>query len=141
MWGAYRWAARFLLLVVLVPSFGPLTMACAAQAQGAHCLRKPMPVQSEQASMPCHHALTQAKRPKPATPVESSEFSFQASNDGDCCHDHCCCGATTSEWAQPASNLLSFLHLPSEPARPSQTAPLESRGIFEIDSARAPPRG
>jgi hypothetical protein len=141
MWGAYRWAARFLLLVVLVPSFGPLTMACAAQTQGAHCLRKPMPVQSEQPAMPCHHAMAQAQRAQPATAVTPSEVSFQSSSPGDCCHDHCCCGATTSEWAQPASNLLSFLHLRIEPALPSQTAVSESRDIFEIDSARAPPRG
>jgi hypothetical protein len=141
MWGAYRWAAKFLLLVVLVPSFGPLTMACAAQAQKTHCLPKSAAVQSEQSAMSCHHAIALAKRPQPTTPFESSEVSFQSNNDSDCCHDHCCCGATTSEWAQPASNLVSFLHLLTEPARPSQTAPSESRGIFEIDSARAPPRG
>jgi hypothetical protein len=137
MWGAYRWAARFLLLIVLVPSFGPLTMACAAQTQGAHCLRKPMPVQSEQPAMPCHHAMAQSKRPQNATPVEPA---LQSSNSGDCCHDHCCCGAATSEWAQPASNLLSCIHLLVEAAAPSQTAALPSRGIVGIDSARAPPR-
>jgi hypothetical protein len=138
MWGSYRWAARFLLLVVLVPSFGPLTMACAAQTQER--LPQPIATPSEQSAMPCHHAMAQAKRQQPATLVRPSEVSFQSSDSGDCCHDHCCCGATTSEWAQPASNLLSCLHLLVEPAPPLQAAALQSRGIFGIDSARAPPR-
>jgi hypothetical protein len=139
MWGAYRWAARFLMLVVLAPSFGPLTMACAAQTQGMHCLRKTTAMQVEPAAMPCHHTMAHANLLQAAAPVESSEVAFQSNNDGDCCHDHCCCGATTSEWAQPGSNLLSCFNLLIDRARLSQTAALQLRAIFGIDSARAPP--
>ena len=80
-------------------------------------------------AMPCHHAMAQSKPHRPesspvkSSPVKSSEASFQVSNDGNCCQSHCCCGATTSEWAQPASNLLSCLSLPIEPARPYKTRP------------------
>jgi hypothetical protein len=142
MWGASRWTARFLLLVMLVSSFGPLTMACAAPPGAMHCMRKAV----SGPPMQCHHAMAQSKpHGSESSPVKSSagkstETSFQATNDGNCCPNHCCCGATTSEWAQPASNLLSCLSLLIEPARPTQRAALYARDISGHDSARAPPR-
>ena len=144
MWGLSRWTARFLVLVMLVSSFGPLTMACAAQAGDMHCVRRPMsasmPTPAAQPEMPCHHAMAQSKSPRPASSqVQSSETSFQAT-DENCCKNHCCCGATTSEWAQPASSLLSLLSLLIEPAPPSQSAFPQSSHISGHDSARAPPR-
>jgi len=141
MWHASRWIARFLVLVMLVSSFGPLTMACAAQPGAMHCVRKPLSGPPAQPEMQCHHAMAQSKPPQSeSSPVKSSEASFQATNDGNCCQNHCCCGATTSEWAQPASNLLSCLSLLIEPARPTQGAALYARDISGHDSARAPPR-
>src|SRR5208282_1624296 len=133
MWGASRWTARFLLLVMLAPAFGPLAMAQCAQPAAMRCCMR-QSVQSAPPAMPCHHAMAQPSR------SESSETSLQATNNGNCCQNHCCCGATTSEWAQPASNLLSGLSLPSEPARPKQGAALYARDIPGDDSARAPPR-
>ena len=145
MWGVSRWTARFLLLVMLVPAFGPLTMACVAQPEAMHCMRHPesasMSGLSAQPEMPCHHAMAQSKPPRAeSSPVESSEASLQAGNDDNCCQNHCCCGATTSEWAQPASNLLSFLSLLIEPAQASRDSAAQSTDIFGHDSARAPPR-
>ena len=146
MWEVSHWTARFLVLVMLVSSFGPLTMACAAPPGAMHCMRKAVSEPPAQPAMQCHHAMAQSKPPRPesspvtSSPVRSSEASFQATDDGNCCQNHCCCGATTSGGAQPASNLLSCLGLPIEPARPAQGAALYARDISGDDSARAPPR-
>jgi hypothetical protein len=136
MWGVSRWTARFLLLVMLAPAFGPLAMACSAQPATMHCMRQSSssPAHAALPAMPCHHAMAESKGPQP----ESSETSFQA--DDKCCQNHCCCGATTSEWAQPASNLLSFLSLLVEPAQTSRDSATQSTDIFGYFSARAPPR-
>ncbi|MGA6986212.1 MAG: hypothetical protein WBZ01_09170 [Terriglobales bacterium] len=145
MWGAFRWTARFLLLVMLAPAYGPLAMACSAQPAAMHCMRQPISGQPMSAStsadaarsaMPCHHAVAQST----ATHSESSETSFQTTTDGNCCPNHCCCGATTSEWAQPASSLLSFFRLLIEPGHPAQSTVLQSSDVSGHDSARAPPR-
>jgi len=132
MWGAYRWTARCLLLVMLAPAFGSLAMA---QAGEMHCLRPMASTQTAPPDMPCHHALAQAH------PILSkSPQALLQAGDSNCCQNHCCCGAVTSEWAQPASGLLSFLSLLIEPARPAQGASLRSSNIVGLDSARAPPR-
>jgi hypothetical protein len=139
MWGVSRWTARFLLLVMLAPAFGPLAMACSAQPEAMQCARQPMSASMSahaQPAMPCHHAMAHSKAAQP----KSSETSFQAVNEGNCCLNHCCCGATTSEWAHPASNLLSVLRLLIEPARRSRNAEPQSADISGHDSARAPPR-
>jgi hypothetical protein len=144
MWGVFRWTARFLLLVMLAPAYGPLAMACSAQPEAMHCTRQPLSTSMSVSTsahaarpvMPCHQAMAQSK----ATRSESSETSFQATNDGNCCPNHCCCGATTSEWAHPASSLLSFLSILIEPAPPALSAILQSSNISGHDSARAPPR-
>jgi len=129
-----HWTARFLVLVMLVTAFGPLTMACAAQSEAMHCMRKPVSANAAPPAMPCHHGTARSKASQP----ENHETSFQAVDS--CCQSHCCCGATTSEWAQPASNLLSCLSLVIEPAYPIQSAALQSSDVFGRDSARAPPR-
>jgi hypothetical protein len=140
MWGPSRWIARFLLLVMLAPAFGPLAMAHAAQPGAMHCLRQPVSGHPAQPTMQCHHAMAQSKPPQPEScPVESSEASFQAV--ADCCLNHdCCCRAATLEWARPAFRLLSFLSLLIEPAPGSQSTILLSSDISGHDSARAPPR-
>jgi len=131
---ASRWIARFLLLAMLAPAFGPLAMARAAQPGGMHCLRQPVTGQPAQPAMQCHHAMAQSK-PQP----QSSEASFQAA--ANCCLNHdCCCHAATLEWAHPASSLLSFFSLLIEPARPSPSTILLSSDISGHYSPRAPPR-
>ena len=146
MWGVSRWTARVLLLVMLAPAFGPLAMAGSAQPASMHCMRQSLSLSLSSSSsssssahatlpaMPCHHAMTESKGPQP----ESSETSLQA--DDKCCQNHCCCGATTSEWAQPASSLLSSFRLLIESSRPAQSVTLHSSDISGHDSARAPPR-
>jgi hypothetical protein len=140
MWGTSRWAASFLLPVMLAPVFGPMAMPCAALPQAMHCMRQPMSghaelPRSKQPAMHCHHAMAQLNPPQ----VESSGDSLQA-NDDCCANHHCCCGSTTSEWAQPASYPLSFVCLAIELARSSQNAILLSNYVSRLDSARAPPR-
>jgi hypothetical protein len=125
---------------MLAPVFGPMALPCAALPQGMHCMRQSMSAHAASAheaqpAMHCHHAMAQTEPHQP----ESSEASFQASN-GNCCQNHCCCGATTSEWAQPASNLLSCLSLLIERARRVPSTELQSSDISGHDSARAPPR-
>jgi hypothetical protein len=131
MWGTFRWAARFLLLVMLAPAYQPLAMACMVRPDATHCMRVPASVQTATPAMPCHHAMAQSHAPQ-------LEASFEAS--GNCCDHHCCCGATTSEWAQPAPRPLSFLNLLIELAPPSHCPALHSSEISGNDSARAPPR-
>ncbi|MGA7560579.1 MAG: hypothetical protein WBW12_16790 [Terriglobales bacterium] len=131
MWGASRWTARFLMLVMLVPAFGPMAMPCAALPAAMHCMRQAV---SAQPAMPCHHGMAQS----PPSQSDPARASVQAASN--CCQSHCCCGATTSEWAQPASNLLFFFNLLIEPARPTQNAELRSTDLSGYDSARAPPR-
>jgi hypothetical protein len=127
----FRWAARFLLLVMLAPVYEPAAMACAVQPAAMHCERQSLSAHA-QPEMPCHHAEAQSR-------ASESEVYYQAA-DNDCCQNHCCCGATTSESAQPASNLLSCLSLLIEPAQPVQSAALRSSDVSGRDSARAPPR-
>jgi len=129
------------LVVMLVPAFAPMAMPCAALPQATHCMRQPVSAPAAQTAMQCHHTMAQSKPPQPeSSPVESSEASFHAANDDDCCGRHCCCGATASEWAQPASNLLAFLNLIIEPAQASPSATPHSTDLSGLDSARAPPR-
>ena len=141
MWGVSRWAARFLLVVMLVPAFGPMAMACAVLPQARHCVRQSVSAPAAQPAMHCHHAMAQSKATQPESSlVESSDASFHAANDDDCCGRHCCCGASTSEWAQPASNLLAFLNLIVEPAQAAPSTTPQSTDLSGLDSARAPPR-
>jgi hypothetical protein len=127
----HRWTAKFLLLVMLLPAFGPLTLARTAQPEAMHCLRKPL--QSAQPAMQCHHAMAQ-------TPAqEAPEKSFRALDC--CCQNHDCCrGLRTSEWARPASNLLSYISFLIELAPASQFAAHISAAPAGQDSTRAPPR-
>src|SRR5208282_1528405 len=140
MWGVSRWTARFLLLVMLAPAYGPMAMACSAQRAVMHCTRQSMSgsmsAHAARHGMQCHQGMAPSK----PSHSESSETSFQTANDGNCCPNHCCCGATTSEWAHPASSLLSFVSLLIEPASPAQDAVPQSSDISGHDSARAPPR-
>jgi hypothetical protein len=131
-----RWIARFLLLVMLAPAFGPLAMARAMQSGSMHCMRQPVAVQTSghatQSVMPCHGAMAMDSHP------ESSEPTFQAAAEN-CCQNHCCCGATTSQWAHPAFSQQVFSNLLIETARPAQNAVPQSSDIAGQDSARAPP--
>jgi hypothetical protein len=133
----FRWTARFLLLVMFAPVFGPLAMARTSAPEAMHCMRQPAAArstQTAQAAMPCH-GMAMATPSQP----ESSEPSFRPADN--CCLDHNCCGCvTTSEWAQPVSGWLSFANLLIEPVRPAQSAVLPSSNISGNDSARAPPR-
>ena len=131
----HRWTARFLLLAMLFPAFGPLALARADQPGAMHCMRKPLQpgAQANQPAMHCHHAMAQS--PAPETP----EKSFRSLDC--CCQNHDCCrGLKTSEWARPASNLLSTVSLLIEPAPVAQLAPHSSADPTGQDCTRAPPR-
>jgi hypothetical protein len=116
---------------MLLPVCGPLALARADQPEAMHCMRKP--VQSVQSTMHCHHGMA-------PTPLrEGSENSLRAL-DG-CCRNHDCCRCLkTSEWARPASNLLSYVGLLIERAPVPQFAARVSADPAGHDSTRAPPR-
>ena len=141
-----RWTASFLLLVMLVPAFGPFAMARLAPPDGMHCMRRPLSdAPAAQPAMPCHHAAQEAKAApndaagNAAPQISRREASFRSVDC--CCSNHDCCrGLKTSEWARPASNLLSVVRFPIEPAIPAQIALRVSAMLSGLDSARAPPR-
>ena len=147
MWGS-RWIARSLLVVMLAPAFGPMAQARATQPNAMHCMRQRV---SARAAMPCHHEMAESNAPQPESPPaesspgeesggEESEVSFRAVDN--CCQNHdCCCRIANSEWARPASSLLSFFSPQIDPAPPSQRVLLRLMDVFAHDSARAPPRG
>jgi hypothetical protein len=123
----HRWTAKLLLLVTLVPALVPLAQARAAQPESPHCAR-----QMAKTAMQCHHGMAMAPE------QQSSETSFRALDN--CCENHDCCrGLKTSEWARPASNLLSCVSLRIEHAPASQGEVLVSANFSKNDSARAPP--
>jgi hypothetical protein len=134
----FRWTARLLLLAMLAPGFGPVAMAGAMRAspvEGMHCMRQTASSHAAQSAMQCHHAMAQSELPQSG----SSDASFHAVDN--CCQNHdCCCRVGTSEWAQPALSLRSFVNLLIEPARLGQSVVLQSSDILGQDSARAPPR-
>ncbi len=135
----FRWTARFLLVVMFAPVFGPLALARTAQPGAMHCMRQPV---SAHPAMPCHQGMAQSKAGSESSEVEPSKNSFQATNSDDCCLSHrCCCCATTSEWAQAASSVVSLLNLQIESKHAMHSAMLWSSAISGNDSARAPPRG
>jgi hypothetical protein len=120
-----------LLVAMLLPVCGPLALARADHPEAIHCMRQP--VQSAEPTMQCHHGMAQ-------TPArEGSEKSFRALNG--CCQNHDCCRSLkTSEWARPASNLLSYVGLLIERALVPQFAARVSADLAGQDSTRAPPR-
>ena len=164
MWGV-RWTARFLLLVMVAPAFGPLALARVSQPEAPHCMRRStsgqsasgqsVSGQSGQPAMQCHHGMAMAgmamagmamAESDPSVPPSSSLPASDPSENsvravGGCCENHDCCrGVTTSEWARPASSLLAFVSLSIESARTPKDPALRSSDFSGSDSARAPPR-
>jgi hypothetical protein len=123
----HGWIAKLLVLVMIVPAFGPLALTRSAQPQAPHCLRQPAkPV------MQCHHGMEMVPDPP------SSEASFRAVEQ--CCQNHDCCrGLGAPRWAQPQSK-VSLRRLPAERALSAPDTQLTSVTPAEKDSARAPPR-
>ena len=140
-----RWTASFLLLVMLVPAFGPFAMARLAPPEGMHCMRRPLPDAPAAApAMHCHHAASRSAAPKTSESQDSAspaspEASFRSL---DCCCNHgsCCRVLQTSDSAKPATNHLSFVSLLTQSAPPELLTDRVSAVLIGPDSARAPPR-
>jgi len=143
----HRWTARFLTLVMLVPWMGPLVMAQVPSEAGMHCMRMPMAdspavapsTTPPQPAMHCHEmASPPAAQTEVAQPASAEGKTFRAR---DCCCGHDCCRNTkTSEWAQPAGRLSSFVDLSIQSATIAGSSVRISVSFFGPDSARAPPR-
>jgi len=140
-----RWTASFLLLVMLVPAFGPLALARVAPPEGMHCMRRPISdAPTAGPAMHCHQealqsAVAYSSRSQDSALPASSGASFRSL---DCCcnHDCCCRILKTSDWARPAVNHLSFVGLLIEPALSAPITDRVSAVLIGPDSARAPPR-
>jgi len=145
-----RWTARFLLLVMLAPAFGPMALAHVAKSNPTHCVRQrvsPLP------APPCHRGMSESDAPQPeSSSLESSSFESQVESANaesaetsiraidNCCQNHdCCCRTATTQRARPASTQLYILSPLIEPARPSQIVTLPLKDVLAPDSARAPP--
>jgi hypothetical protein len=134
-----RWTARFVLLVMLVPVFGPMALATVAPQQGMHCMRRPLataPAVAAEPAMHCHHDAAAAA---PQAQSAANEVSFRSL---DCCCPHCdCCrNSKISEWARPATSHPSLGSLLIEPAPGGFVAARVSAPLIDAGSARAPPR-
>jgi len=124
----HRWIARLLVMVMLVPAFGPLAMARVSPSMGPHCQR-----QAAKPAMPCHHGMTMAPEPS------SSEPSFRALDS--CCQNHACCrGIATLRWAKPAGQLSGHVELGAETVFFLPGLHVVPTLLSNRDSARAPPR-
>ncbi|MBI3476540.1 MAG: hypothetical protein HY010_12475 [Acidobacteria bacterium] len=124
-----RWIARLLVLVMIVPAFGPLAMARASETMAPHCSRQPA-----QPVMQCHQGMAMPMSSAPSSP----ETSFQSVNS--CCQNHDCCrGLATSQWAQAPSQQTIQHVLPTSETQRISIALLTFSNISDSDSARAPP--
>jgi len=139
----HRWTARVALLIMLVPSFGPLAQAAIAPPERMQCcMRRPLTGVRAAAvgpAMQCHRGASRvAPEAAGAQNAESPETSFRSP---DCCGQRCdCCrNSKISEWASLASNHLSFISLHIETAAGAFIAPRVAAPLIDADSARAPP--
>ena len=124
-----RWLARFLVMVMFAPAFGPLAIARASEAMAPHCSRQPA-----QPVMQCHPGMAMPMSSAPSSP----ETSFQSVDN--CCQNHDCCrGLATPQWAQAPSHLTIRHALPIAEAPRTSTALLTPSNFADSDSARAPP--
>jgi hypothetical protein len=127
-----RWTAKFLLLVMLIPSMLPFAFSRTQELDAPHCAR-----QMAKAPIPCH-GMAMPEEPPSARQPSSSETSFHAADN--CCANHDCCrGLKTSEWARLAATPGSTVHFQVEHSASTHTAAFASTGAFHLDSARAPP--
>ncbi len=152
----FRATAGFLLLVMLVPAFGPLAMASMAPSAGMHCMRRAMTEaasgKSRQAASPqsapamrCHHRDAHSGAPQNSETQHSAASPEASFRSLDCCCGHCnydCCCRTvrTFGWAKPATSHLSLVTILIEPAISSFLISRISAVLIGPDSARAPPR-
>jgi hypothetical protein len=151
MWGMYRWASRLLIAVMLVPSMLPMAMPCAALPEGTR-FSASTPSNFEVTSsgsdsapsmMHCHHGMAGMHHGQPRGEASDSLLAGNPTITGgeNCCQGHCCCGAMTSEWAQPAAGAHARIVplIESTTIAKKIVAPLAVH--FGPDSARAPPLG
>jgi len=112
----HRWIARFLMLVALVGTFGPLVRAATAAPPHACCVRK--------ALHRCHDS-----------DLETEQLVIRAA---DCCNNNCGRAVVTSRWAHAPTPGISCTQR-SEPYR-SQSSIAAPRTICShFQSTRAPP--
>jgi hypothetical protein len=148
----HRWIAKFVVLVMLVPMFGPLALARLAPIEGMHCMRRPLgatvATPGDEPAMHCHEGVPQGaernsgqsfeESSQAAATPDSSQASFRSP---DCCRNHDCCrSAATSGRAHLIGIRSLHVSLRIEVALSALAATRVSSSLIGADSARAPPR-
>jgi hypothetical protein len=150
MWEMYRWATKFLIAVMLIPSILPFAMPCAALPVGTD-FSPTAPTTSQapssgsdsaQLMMHCHHAMAGMHHREVQGQPSDSLFADNPTIAGSesCCAGHCCCGAMTSEWAHPTSCAPALISPLVESTNIAKKIIAPSSDHSGPDSARAPPR-
>jgi hypothetical protein len=135
-----------LLLVMLVPAFGPLAMANLPPMEGMHCMRRRLSdAPAAAAVMHCHHGASPAGAAENSESPESAAAPETSFRSLDCCCNHCdygcCCRIPkTSEWATPVTFQLSSVSPLIELVSSAPFTDRDSLLLVGPDSARAPPR-
>lgn len=152
-----RWIAKFIVLVMLVPTLGPLALARLSPMEGMHCMRRPVGAAASttgaEPAMHCHEGMPQRAEENSGQRSEESsgrsleqaaassppsEASFRSP---DCCSGHeCCRSLTTSGRAHLTGIRSSYVSLRIEPAPSALAATRVPSALIGADSARAPPR-
>lgn len=153
----HRWIAKFVVVIMLAPTFGPLALARVAPMEGMHCMRRPLgpaaAIPGAEPAMRCHgDTPPRAERSSVKGSEESSEeipgqaASSSASSEAsfrspDCCRNHECCRSITTTGRAHLTGIRCLnVSLRIEPAPSAWSATRISPALIGSDSARAPPR-
>src|SRR5712671_1564076 len=114
----HRWIARYLLLVALVGTFGPLARAATTAPPHACCVRK--------ALHHCHDSVG----------LKTEQLVIRDS--GGCCNNSCRRAVVTIRWAHAPTAGISWARR-SEPYRNQSSTASQSTIRSHFHSSRAPP--
>jgi len=113
----HRWIARFLLLVALVGTFGPLALGATTAPPHACCVRKAL-----------HHCHDSAG-------LETEQLVIR---DSGCCNNNSSRAVVTIRWAHAPTAGISWARR-SEPYRNQSSTASPSTIRSHFQSSRAPP--
>jgi len=154
-----RWIAKFVTLVMLVPTVGPLALARVVPMEGMHCMRRQLSgaaaPSGAEAALHCHEGMPQraeqdpgqsSKRSKQGSEESSHAAALSASSEAsfrapDCCGSHDCCRSVAASGRAHLTTIRSsYVSLGIDAAASALAAAHISSALLGADSARAPPR-
>jgi hypothetical protein len=114
----HRWIARYLLLVALVGTFGPLARAATTAPPHACCVRKAL-----------HHCHDSGG-------LETEQLVIRGT---DCCNHECCRAVTSARWAHARPSAAASFAQNVEAYLDRSTPVSPNTEVSSFQSARAPP--